>query len=87
MKHTSLHCCVHRSSCSSACLVQSRKYARSVESTEILGKPVPYYHLFNGLLSLLVLLHFYWFGLIAKIAWRALATGAPDDIREDSDED
>ncbi len=60
---------------------------RSVQSTEVLGKPVPYYYLFNGLLSLLVVMHVYWFTLIAKIAWRALATGAPDDIREDSDED
>lgn len=32
----------------------------SVESTEILGQRVPYYHLFNGLLMLLAVLHAYW---------------------------
>ncbi len=33
---------------------------RSVENTEILGYKVPYYHLFNGLLVLLVIMHAYW---------------------------
>jgi hypothetical protein len=32
----------------------------SIESTQVLGKPVPYYNLFNGLLSLLAVLHAYW---------------------------
>lgn len=59
----------------------------SVESTAILGQRVPLYHLFNGMLMTLEALHIYWFGLIARIAYRALATGAPSDIREDSDDD
>lgn len=40
-----------RSPCSAPC---------SIESTEVLGKPVPHYYLFNGLLSLLAVLHAYW---------------------------
>lgn len=62
-------------------------WSTSRESTAILGRRVPYYHLFNGMLLTLVALHVYWFGLIARIAYDALSTGAPSDIREDSDED
>ena len=39
----------------------------SVESTEVLGHKVKYYHLFNGLLCLLAVLHAYWFSLISKV--------------------
>lgn len=62
-------------------------WSTSRESTVILGQRVPYYHFFNGMLITLVVLHVYWFGLIVRIAYRALATGAAKDIREDSDDD
>lgn len=62
-------------------------WSTSVESTAILGQQVPLYNLFNGMLITLVVLHIYWFGLIVRIAYRALATGAANDIREDSDDD
>lgn len=41
-------------------------WSTSIESTEVLGKPVPHYYLFNGLLSLLAVLHAYWFSLDRK---------------------
>ena len=45
----------------------------SIESTEVLGKPVPHYHLFNGLLSLLAVLHAYWCAA-ALWLWRQCVT-------------
>lgn len=57
----------------------------STESTQVLGHPVPHYHLFNGLLTLLAILHAYWFSLISKIAWRAVQSGTTDDVREEDD--
>jgi hypothetical protein len=37
------------------------------------------------MLCFLVLLHAYWFSLIAKIAWSKLTTGTAKDTREDDD--
>ena len=42
------------------------------------------YHLFNGLLMLLVVLHVYWFAIICKIALAKVLQGKDvEDTRED----
>jgi hypothetical protein len=56
------------------------------EQVEVLGFQPPYYHMFNGLLCLLVCLHLYWFGLILRIVRIHLLTGDARDVREDEDE-
>ena len=54
----------------------------------MLGHRVPYYNVFNGLLLALLVMHIYWFALIARIAYRTVVTGSTDDVREgDSDDD
>ena len=39
----------------------------------------------TALLCVLVVLHMYWFSLIARIAWSKVATGCAKDTREDDD--
>ena len=39
----------------------------------------------TALLCVLVVLHVYWFSLIARIAWNKVATGTAKDTREDDD--
>lgn len=41
--------------------------------------------LLSGLLCILVVLHAYWFSLIARIAWRQITTGVASDSREDDE--
>lgn len=61
---------------------------RRFESTEVLGFIIPLYHVFNGLLILLLIMHCYWFALIVRIAYRTVVSGHIDDVREnDSDSD
>lgn len=58
------------------------------EVTEVLGYVIPFYHVFNALLILLLIMHCYWFALIVRIAYRTVVSGSIDDVREnDSDED
>ncbi|KAF8058828.1 ASC1-like protein 3 [Scenedesmus sp. PABB004] len=50
------------------------------------GGPAPaWLRAFNALLLGLLLLHCYWFGLILRVVWLTLATGAASDVREDDD--
>lgn len=49
------------------------------------GKPLMYYG-FCGGLSLLLVLHIYWFSLIVRVAWMKVVTGDGRDVREDDDE-
>jgi hypothetical protein len=49
------------------------------------GPRLPHTDLLAALLGVLVLLHAYWFCLIAAIAWRKLVTAKLHDIREDDD--
>ena len=59
---------------------------RRFESTKVLGFVIPLYHVFNGLLILLLVMHIYWFALIVRIAYRTVVSGHIDDSREvDSD--
>ncbi|KAK9834823.1 hypothetical protein WJX81_001328 [Elliptochloris bilobata] len=47
------------------------------------GPPLPYTDILAAMLGVLVVLHAYWFCLIAAIAWRKLSTTELRDIRED----
>ena len=52
---------------------------------DVLGY-VPQYNIpLSGLLCVLVVLHAYWFSLIARIAWRQIMTGEASDSREDDE--
>ncbi|CAK0784620.1 hypothetical protein CVIRNUC_007824 [Coccomyxa viridis] len=60
-------------------------YSLSFGVKDVLGY-VPQYNIpLSGLLCVLVVLHGYWFSLIARIAWRQITTGEASDSRE-SDE-
>jgi len=43
------------------------------------------YYMFNGLLCMLLVLHWYWFSLILRVVWLTLTTGDAQDVREDDD--
>ena len=47
------------------------------------GPQLPYTDILAAMLVVLVVLHAYWFCLIAAIAWRKLSTAELRDIRED----
>ena len=47
------------------------------------GPRLPYTDVLAAMLGVLVVLHAYWFCLIAAIAWRKLSTSELRDIRED----
>ncbi len=52
---------------------------------DVLGY-VPQYNIpLSGLLCVLVVLHTYWFSLIARIAWKQVTTGVASDSREDDE--
>jgi ceramide synthetase len=48
------------------------------------GRPPMWWGFVAGLGALLVL-HIYWFGLIARVAWMRVSTGGGRDVREDDD--
>lgn len=61
-------------------------YTTAYESAEILGF-WPSLFFFNGWLSLLLILHVYWFSLIVRVAYAALTkVGEVDDVRSESEE-
>lgn len=55
------------------------------EVINVLGYKPPYYYLLNILLSLLFVIHIYWYTLILRIAYIKVTTGKGHDIREDDD--
>ena len=57
--------------------------ARRFEVRALPGPRLPYTDLLAAMLGVLVVLHAYWFCLIAAIAWRKLSTAELRDIRED----
>ena len=52
---------------------------------EVLDDRPAYSAVLTALLCVLVVLHVYWFSLIANIAWSKIATGSAKDTREDND--
>ena len=57
--------------------------ARRFEVRTLPGPRLPYTDVLAAMLGVLVVLHAYWFCLIAAIAWRKLSTAELRDIRED----
>ena len=55
------------------------------EVQDILGYMPAHAPVLTAMLCFLVLLHTYWFFLIANIAWGKVKTGTARDTREDDD--
>lgn len=56
------------------------------EFPKVIDTSATVYYMFNALLCMLLVLHVYWFTLILRIVWIALATGSSRDVREDDDD-
>ena len=56
---------------------------RRFEVRTLPGPALPHTDVLAALLGVLVVLHAYWFCLIAAIAWRKVSTAELRDIRED----
>ncbi|BDA44691.1 ASC1-like protein 3 [Coccomyxa sp. Obi] len=55
------------------------------EVQDVLGYLPRYNRAMSGVLCLLIVLHIYWFSMIARIAWDKITTGCASDSREDED--
>jgi len=61
-------------------------YSTTIEAAQLV-QMFPVYYIFNCLLSILLILHIFWFYLIAKVGYKSLISGKTDDSRSDSDSD
>ncbi|XP_075211091.1 ceramide synthase schlank [Lycorma delicatula] len=63
-------------------------YNTAIDAPRIVNTMFPAYYIFNGLLSLLLVLNLYWTSLILKIAYNALSAGQMEgDIRSSSSDE
>ena len=68
-----------------SCTCQPLQCVCRYEMQDILGYMPASARMLTALLCFLVLLHAYWFSLIANIAWSKITTGSARDTREEDD--
>lgn len=61
-------------------------YSTTIEAPQIV-EMFPAYYIFNGLLSILLVLHVIWTYFILKIIYKAMYSGKTDDVRSDSEDE